>query len=298
MEYDQLFKNLLKTFFKQFIELFFPEVAPRLDWLEIEFLQQEKFTDIPAGESRIVDVVAKIATREGEPELILVHVDVEHPWRSTFPYRMFEYYALLRLRHRLPVFPIAILPERKIKGFEPETYSEGLFGHEFLSFNYFHIGLKGVLVNDYWDDDNPISWGFASLMDSGERERALLLIECYCRVRDSSLNEAEKSLLLNFIVTCFQLTPDEEADFQRLLKREEHREVREMRETYFDKLKRQGAVEAMQNMLSKQLQAKFGSLPQEIVDRVRKIESEDELQKIAEKFVTASSLVELGLDKV
>ena len=114
-------------------------------------------------------------------------------------------------------------------------------------------------------------------------------------MRDSSLNEAEKSLLINFIVTCFQLTPDEEADFQRLLERGEHREVREI---YFDKLKRQGAVEAMQNMLSKQLQAKFGSLSQEIVDRVRKIESEDELQKIAEKFVTASSLAELGLANV
>ena len=172
-----------------------------------------------------------------------------------------------------------------------------MFGHEFLNFNYFHIGLKGISVDDYWDDDNPISWGFASLMDSGERERALLLIECYRRVRDSSLNEAEKSLLLNFIVTCFQLTPDEEADFQRLLEQEEYREVREMRETYFDKLERQGVVKGMQNMLSKQLQAKFGSLPQEIVDRVKKIESEDRLAELAEKFVTASSLAELGLDK-
>nr|MBC8232694.1 hypothetical protein [bacterium] len=103
MEYDQLFKDLLEAFFKPFasltndfvlwfIELFFPDVAVRLDWLEIEFLKQEKFTDIPAGESRyvrfahqrlrlMVDVVAKIATTEGEPEIILVHVDIEHPWR-------------------------------------------------------------------------------------------------------------------------------------------------------------------------------------------------------------------------
>ena len=129
MEYDQLFKDLLETFFKQFIKLFFPEVAVRLDWRGIEFLKQEKFTDIPSGLPRMADLVVKVATKEGEPELILVHVEVENPWRSTFPYRMFEYYALLRLRHRLPVFPIAILPERKVKGFEPETYSEGLFGH-------------------------------------------------------------------------------------------------------------------------------------------------------------------------
>jgi hypothetical protein len=36
-------------------------------------------------------------------------------------------------------------------------------------------------------------------------------------------------------------------------------------------------------------------LPQEIVDRVKTIESED---KLAEKVVTASSLAELGLDKM
>ena len=66
-----------------------------------------------------------------------------------------------------------------------------------------------------------------------------------------------------------------------------------MRGTYFDKLKRQG----MQEVLTRQLQAKFGPLPQEVVDRVQKIESEDELAELAERFVTASSLAELGLDK-
>ncbi|MFQ6041466.1 MAG: DUF4351 domain-containing protein [Candidatus Poribacteria bacterium] len=109
-----------------------------------------------------------------------------------------------------------------------------------------------------------------------------------------TLNEAEKSLLINFIVTCFQLTPEEETDFQRLLEQEDYQEVREMRETYFDKLERRG----MRKILTRQLQAKFGPLPQEVADRVNKIESEDELQKIAEKVVTASSLAELGLDKV
>ena len=59
-----------------------------------------------------------------------------------------------------------------------------------------------------------------------------------------------------------------------------------------------GAVKRIQGMLTRRLQAKFGSLPQEIVDRVKKIESEDKLAELAEKFVTASSLAELGLDKV
>ena len=131
-------------------------------------------------------------------------------------------------------------------------------------------------------------------MDSGQRERALLLIECYRRVRDSSLNEAERTVLLNFIVTCFQFTPDEEADFQRLLEQEEeYQEVREMRGTYFDKLERQG----MRKILTQQLQTKFGSLPQAVVGRIQAMESENELTELAKKVVIASSLAELGLYK-
>ncbi|MBC8231947.1 hypothetical protein H8E77_20545 [bacterium] len=70
-----------------------------------------------------------------------------------------------------------------------------------------------------------------------------------------------------------------------------------MRETYFDKLKRQGAIEAMQNILSQLLQTKFGSLPQAVADRIRAIESENELTELAKKVVIVSSLAELGLDK-
>jgi len=97
MEYDQLFKDFLKTFFKNFIALFFPEVHERLNWLEVEFLEKEKFTDIPKGKQRTTDLVVKVATKDGKPEIILVHVEVEGTWRSTFSYRMYEYYALLLL---------------------------------------------------------------------------------------------------------------------------------------------------------------------------------------------------------
>ena len=82
------------------------------------------------------------------------------------------------------------------------------------------------------------------------------------------------------------------ADFQSLLEQEEYQEVREMRGTYFDKLKRQG----MQEILTRQLQAKFGLLFQSVADKIRTIESEDELTELAKKVITAKSSTELGLD--
>ena len=54
-------------------------------------------------------------------------------------------------------------------------------------------------------------------------------------------------------------------------------------------------VKGIQRMLSELLQAKFGPLPQEIIDNVQKIESEDRLSDLGKKLIIASSLAELGL---
>ena len=160
MEYDSLFKQLLKGFFQSFMELFYPHVAQRIQWESIEFLDAEEHSQTAEGQSfhRNADLVVKVATFNGADELFLIHVEIENPWREALQARMFEYFMLIRLSHRLPIFPIALCPERRTKPFEVETYREEIFGHELVTYNYFHIGLAGLSVADYWSDDNPVSW--------------------------------------------------------------------------------------------------------------------------------------------
>ena len=77
-----------------------------------------------------------------------------------------------------------------------------------------------------------------------------------------------------------------------------------MRETFFDKLKRegreqgreQGRIQGKQETLSRLIQIRFGELPQKVVDKVRTIGSEEELSILFDKAITASSLDELGLE--
>ncbi len=59
MAQDQLFKDLLRTFFREFLELFFPDVAARLDFSRVRFLDKEAFTDLPDGSRREADLVAQ-----------------------------------------------------------------------------------------------------------------------------------------------------------------------------------------------------------------------------------------------
>jgi len=77
MDHDQLFKELLQAFLPEFLDLFVPQAARELDWGTLDFLSSEVFADPPRGSRRAADVVARVRSRRGEPEVVLVHVEVE-----------------------------------------------------------------------------------------------------------------------------------------------------------------------------------------------------------------------------
>jgi hypothetical protein len=54
---QRLFKELLTTFFVEFLELFFPEVIVYLERNSLEPLDKEIFTDVTAGERYEADFV-------------------------------------------------------------------------------------------------------------------------------------------------------------------------------------------------------------------------------------------------
>ena len=318
MEYDSLFKQLLKTFFQSFMELFFPEETQHIQWESIEFLDTEEHAQTDEGQSfhRSADLIVKVYAIDGEEELVLIHVEIENPWRENFRARMFEYFMFIRLRYSLPIFPIAICPERRSKPFEMESYTEKIFGHKLLSYNYFHLGLPGLSVADYWTDDNPVSWAFSSLMNRGDEDKIHRLETCYHRIYESGLPDNQKSLLVNFTRTYYQLTPEEATVLRERLNQASNKEIEEMEYSYFGQARQEGRQEGMQEgkqegmqegrqegmqagmhfILLEMLQVKFGELPQVTTDRVRAIESQEELASLVTKAHNAESLEDLGLN--
>src|SRR5260221_5210712 len=106
MDHDRLFKELLTTFFAEFVELFLPELGAYLDRDRLEFLDKEVFTDVTAGEKHEADIVVKAAFRSpaGPPEaFFLVHIENQASREPEFGKRMFRYFARLHEKHDLPV---------------------------------------------------------------------------------------------------------------------------------------------------------------------------------------------------
>ncbi len=111
IDHDRLFKELLTTFFVEFLDLFFPEVLRYLDTSKLEFLDKELFTDVTSGDTYEADIVVKAAFRE-RPAFFIIHVEHQAQAEEAFDLRMFRYFALEHFKHGVPIYPIALCSDR------------------------------------------------------------------------------------------------------------------------------------------------------------------------------------------
>jgi len=246
MGHDQLFKEFLREFLGDFLKLFYPEVEARLDFGTLCFLETESFTSFPEGSSREADIVAELHTRDGAPELLLVHVEVQARRERDFAKRMFQYYALLRARYEVSIFPVAVYLRRGRSALSEEEYIVDLFGREQLRFRYAAVALARFEGQEYVEKGSPVAAALAALMSRrGAREPLKLRLLMMERVALSGLDDARKFLLLNLIETYFKLAEDERQKFEGLLSRERYREVKRMQLTWAEKIEEKGRKEGM-----------------------------------------------------
>lgn len=76
-DHDQHFKKLIEACFADLMRIVAPRIAPRLHLDRPTFLDKEQFTDTREGEHRRLDLVAQVSSIRGDPELVIVHVEVE-----------------------------------------------------------------------------------------------------------------------------------------------------------------------------------------------------------------------------
>ena len=294
---DQLFKELLRAFFREFMELFFPEVAARLDFARVTFLDRELFTDLPEGDVREPDLVAQTYTQDGSPELALIHAEVQATRRTIVRYRIFEYYVLLRLRYKLPVFPMVLYLAPGTGGIAREIYTESLFGQEILTFQYAALGIPDLDADDYLAQANPLAPALAALMRASAAGRARQKQISLQRVATSGLDDARKFLLNNIIETYTKLTEEEEEQFQQMLEQPEAKEAKQMISVYEMRGREAGREEGFligkRDTLLRLLRLRFGAVSEAVEARIEAITSSDTLDALLDQALTASALQDI-----
>lgn len=286
--HDRIFKEFLHRFLPDFLRLFFPAEAARLDFATLTFLDHELLINLPEQTLRVPDFVAEVSTLDGERGAILVHVEVEGRDRRSLPQRMFEYYSLLRILRQKKVLPLALVLQPQAGGLGWQVYAETLFGRTLLEFHYGQVGLRDLHSEDYLDE-NPVGAALAALMQPAELHPAAVKLAGLQRIIHSDLTEGDKLFLIDVIETYLpreQLSDAGEQIMQTLVNTEL---------TWGEQHQLEGEIRGKTEILLRQLRRKFGPLPESFVRQLEAIDDPAVLDELSDQVLTAVTLDDITL---
>ncbi len=110
--FDSPWKEILESYFPQFMAFFFPEAHGQIDWsLSFEFLDGELQQISRESETgkKITDKLVKVYLRNGEEKWIVTHIEVQNQKEQDFGERVFIYFARLRDKFQREVASFAVL---------------------------------------------------------------------------------------------------------------------------------------------------------------------------------------------
>ena len=308
MHDDQRLKTLIRHFFADFLALFFDEWAARLDLTQVEWLDKELFHDPPEGSRHELDLVARVPMREPsdpavDASLLLVHVEIESPDRTTrltarFPY----YYHFLRDKYQLPVLPIALYLKVGLDGVGIDHCVEELWGLEINRFQYLYVGLPGLDSVKYVEGDSWLGVALSALMKIPPERAAWLGAEALRRLAVAPLSEQERFLLGECVQAYLSLDEQQRQQYEHLLESEPYAEGRTMKQTIYEQAVEEGLEQGLEQgrrqerldlvcaLIEERFSPMTGAIRHELEQR-----SAEELRSLILKVATAESLDDLGL---
>jgi hypothetical protein len=253
VSHDQLFKDVLRAFFPQFLQIFFPTIAADIDLDRVSFRESEIFTDVPEGERRTADMVAEVRSQISEA-LVLLHTEFQGRRRPDLGYRLWEYNVGLRLRDKLPMISIALLLTGGTPGMTLEIYEETLFGQTYPLLAYWQIGLRDLKAADYAGAAQDLAIALAALMKPGSEGRAGLKLALLQRLKASTLDEARLFLLVNMVETYLRLDTAEIAELRAHMQQEGAMDTELAEMTWADEIMARGRAQGLEQGIQQGIQ--------------------------------------------
>jgi hypothetical protein len=256
--HDQSFKELISTFFIEFLELFVPKMAAMIDPTSITFLQQEYFVDLVEGETKIIDLLAQVKLA-GEDATFLIHVEPQSTDRPVFPQRLFFYFARLHQKHLQRIYPIAIFSYDRPKKEAKSQYKVEFPNFKVMEFNFMAIQLNRLDWRDFLDRPNPVAAALMAKMKIAKKDRPKVKAECLRLLVTLKLDPAKTRLISKFVDSYLRLDVKEERTFQAEIDtmRLEEKEAIMQTTTSWEET---GIEKGQRSLLTRQLTRKFGTI--------------------------------------
>ena len=313
--HDQLFKDLIRNRFREFLHLAAPRLATRLPPdVEFSFLDKEGFLDFPEGRRHEVDLLVEVADAAGAETRFLIHVEIENHFRTDIGRRIARYSHQLFLRHPWPVISIGVFLHGGPAGAHWIDRAERVLDLEVHTLRYLSYGISRLPAETLLERPEPLAWALAALARPGKIGRARLKLMLLRKIASASVDEAIRFLLTNCVETYLKLTGRDAAEYLLLRSTQATPEVEAMEMTWADRMAAQymqqytqqglekglerglaKGAERFRNALLRQLGKRFGEVSPTLRERVQAIESLDELEGLADRILEVKSIEELGL---
>lgn len=307
MNHDRLFKELLTTFFPDFVALFLPEVGAYLDASSLVFLDKEVFTDVIAGARYEADLVARGRFRATEA-YFLIHVEQQAQPQEEFGRRMFRYFARFHEQYGLPVYPVVLFSFDHPRAPQPESYRVTFPDRTVLEFSYRVIQLNRLHWRDFVNRPNPVACALMAKMRIARAERPYVKVQCLRLLATLRLDRAKMYLIAGFVDSYLRLTAAEEETFRRTLAADaapaEQEEIMELLTSWEERgLQRglqqgvqqglqQGRREEAHTLIGRQLTRRCGSLPANLKAELENLTLE-QLEALGDALLDFQTLADL-----
>lgn len=294
IDHDRLFKELLTTFFVEFLELFFPEVVAYLETDSLEFLDKEVFTDVTSGERYEADIIVK-ARFHGLETFFLIHVENQAQYQANFNERMFRYFARLSEKYGLPVYPIAVLSFNSPRTVQPKVYQVAFPNKVVLQFDYDVIQLNRLNWRDFLRQQNPVASALMAKMNIDAGDRLQVKLECLRLLATLRLDPARMTLISGFIDTYLRLSAEEESRLESEIATMEpvqQEVVMEIVTSWMERGIEQGKQSQTLALILRQLSRRIGAINPELESRIRSL-SVPQLEELAEALLDFSNEADL-----
>jgi len=223
--FDIRHKETIRLHLKEYFELFFPELAKRMDFDTAEFKDKELialFGDQDQFKYTDALILIKIKLDDGE-DWILIHWEHMGYKPSVFEERMLHYFCGIYFQYRKTVLPVVMFTDpAKWQKTVANTYKMALPDYPIIDFHYNIVKLKNytpeILIQK--DPSNPLVWAYLPLTDFPKEDRPVIKAKAESGVLKTGKTGRHKATLLSLIDQTLSLTKAENEQYLNLIEKQ------------------------------------------------------------------------------
>lgn len=279
---DRLFRDLLKNFFLEFVDLFFPKIAVAIDPKSIRFLEDEESPKpqeqgdnppAPTVQGASSNVLVQVRLR-GQESCFWVHLENSSETNIKLERRIFHTFARLDEKYNLPIYPIILQSSDTSQRLETNGYRVEFVDRRVLDFSFVAIQLHRLNWRDFLQRRNPVAAALMPTMNVQTFDRPVVKAECLRLLTNLRLDAKKVKVISQFIEAFLHLNTAEEQVLQTEMERMgllERERITNLLTSTTQANQQQGAKREALSLVFRLLKRRVGDLNPDLEGQVRSL---------------------------